>query len=247
MRFSKVLATAALLGVSVMSSAANAAPVYNFADFLNPVFKYGYGYTGFSFTDTGQFGNTFTGGCRGVQAFACQTPFDQFSFPIVGVNTSDAAISFETVTLPTNTLFLHPADGQGGDAILAFTAPTAGDFKFVGTFSRLDTVPTGGNGVITIEAATGNFGGGASPIFSETITNGAYGSGFSFSNRLTLAAGQTVFFGVSNNGEYSYDSTGLAGTITAVPEPAAWTMMIGGFGLAGAAVRRRTRTSVTYA
>ncbi len=34
---------------------------------------------------------------------------------------------------------------------------------------------------------------------------------------------------------------------TAVPEPATWAMMIAGFGLAGGAMRRRARTSVTYA
>ena len=32
-----------------------------------------------------------------------------------------------------------------------------------------------------------------------------------------------------------------------VPEPATWAMMIGGFGLVGGAMRRRTRTSVTFA
>jgi hypothetical protein len=35
--------------------------------------------------------------------------------------------------------------------------------------------------------------------------------------------------------------------VTAVPEPAAWAMMIGGFALVGAASRRRTRASITYA
>jgi hypothetical protein len=34
---------------------------------------------------------------------------------------------------------------------------------------------------------------------------------------------------------------------TAVPEPATWAMMLGGFGLIGAATRRRSRTKVTYA
>jgi len=33
----------------------------------------------------------------------------------------------------------------------------------------------------------------------------------------------------------------------AVPEPATWLMMIGGFGLIGLAMRRRPRVSVTYA
>jgi len=32
----------------------------------------------------------------------------------------------------------------------------------------------------------------------------------------------------------------------AVPEPATWAMMLGGFGLLGAAARRRTRTAVTF-
>ena len=40
---------------------------------------------------------------------------------------------------------------------------------------------------------------------------------------------------------------GTEGT-PAVPEPATWAMMIGGFGLVGGAIRRRrTRTTVTYA
>ena len=36
-------------------------------------------------------------------------------------------------------------------------------------------------------------------------------------------------------------------SVTAVPEPAAWAMMIGGFGLIGGAMRRRRRTSVAFA
>jgi hypothetical protein len=39
---------------------------------------------------------------------------------------------------------------------------------------------------------------------------------------------------------FSVTASGTPG----VPEPAAWGMMIGGFGLAGAALRRRTSTSV---
>ena len=51
---------------------------------------------------------------------------------------------------------------------------------------------------------------------------------------------------------YAQDSISIdavigAGAGTAVPEPATWAMMIGGFGLLGAAARRRVRTSVTYA
>jgi hypothetical protein len=35
--------------------------------------------------------------------------------------------------------------------------------------------------------------------------------------------------------------------VAAVPEPATWAMMIGGFGLIGAAARRRVRTTIAYA
>lgn len=34
--------------------------------------------------------------------------------------------------------------------------------------------------------------------------------------------------------------------VAAIPEPATWAMMIAGFGLAGAAMRRRTRITVAY-
>ena len=37
------------------------------------------------------------------------------------------------------------------------------------------------------------------------------------------------------------------GAAAVVPEPATWAMMIAGFGLAGAAMRRRVRTAVTFA
>jgi hypothetical protein len=39
----------------------------------------------------------------------------------------------------------------------------------------------------------------------------------------------------------------VLGTAGAIPEPATWALMIGGFGMAGAAMRRRVRTTVTYA
>jgi hypothetical protein len=38
-----------------------------------------------------------------------------------------------------------------------------------------------------------------------------------------------------------------AASVGAVPEPAAWAMMIAGFGLVGGAMRRRTKVSVSYA
>jgi hypothetical protein len=54
----------------------------------------------------------------------------------------------------------------------------------------------------------------------------------------------------TNSGVSSLEQVRLGGFgVSAVPEPATWAMMIGGFGLIGLATRRRrrTRTIVTYA
>lgn len=74
-------------------------------------------------------------------------------------------------------------------------------------------------------------------------------------------AGQNGFFGVVADADFSditvtlrlgqndfvaFDNVTYASSVSAVPEPATWAMMVGGFGLAGAAARR-TRKEVRYA
>ena len=52
------------------------------------------------------------------------------------------------------------------------------------------------------------------------------------------------------NGAFSHGPRSgrfVLGNAVAVPEPATWAMMIGGFAMAGMAARRRTRASVTFA
>ena len=53
-----------------------------------------------------------------------------------------------------------------------------------------------------------------------------------------------LFYWDSNNGDNFGD---ISFSISAVPEPAAWALMIAGFGLTGAAIRRRAKVRVTYA
>lgn len=103
-------------------------------------------------------------------------------------------------------------------------------------------------------------------LYTVTFDYGALGAG---SESLTVSAGgsQTVVNPVANNNldqtftttSFSFVGTGSSATlsafsggvdnvdaildnvsVTAVPEPATWAMMLGGFGMLGAAARRRS-------
>lgn len=63
--------------------------------------------------------------------------------------------------------------------------------------------------------------------------------GFAFTTNNVL---NTIGFETTANATIT--ATNAAG---AIPEPATWAMMMGGFGLIGAAARRRIRTAITYA
>ena len=72
---------------------------------------------------------------------------------------------------------------------------------------------------------------------------------------LDTAGSYTIRFGVTNTIDASYDS-GLAfagvtinnAPVGGVPEPTSWALMIGGFGMAGGALRRRkANTTVAFA
>ena len=124
-------------------------------------------------------------------------------------------------------LNLHPGP-SGETAIVQFIAPIAGLYSFAGAFSYNDVFPTG----VDVAAYVA----GVSQIANSV-------GAFNFVT--TLAAGQKVNFAVGAAGNYGFDSTGFAVTATGpdrtggVPEPAAWALMILGFGGAGAALRRR--------
>lgn len=71
----------------------------------------------------------------------------------------------------------------------------------------------------------------------STGSNGTLAGNESFGGTLTNWA--------SNGAEHAFylDGARLAG----IPEPAAWAMMLAGFGLVGAAMRRREKVAVTFA
>jgi hypothetical protein len=229
-----------LFAAALAAPAAAGAVSWNVAaDFSNPVFAYGSGTNGSSFAALPYY----TGdNCFGVSGLACYQSAPS-SHPVIAMK-SGSDYNSGGVYIPTSTLYLHPADGQPGtDALLQFTAGTASTYRLTGFFQRQDTTNNGDGTAASIYSSTS-----PSALFSAILPGTSWGSQTSFGTiDVFLNAGQTVTFGVGNNGgSYQFDSTGLGATITAVPEPAQWTLMIGSFGLVGFAARRRS-LRVTYA
>lgn len=89
---------------------------------------------------------------------------------------------------------------------------------------------------------------------SPSITFGAPGFGIFLPGGLSSRAGSfsatSVYFGFDdliNNQDDNHDDFIVRATISAVPEPATWALMVVGFGLVGAATRRRAATTVVTA
>jgi hypothetical protein len=169
-----------------------------------------------------------TSGCS-IGGTSC---FEAGSF--LGAYFAPADGNYQGADLLASEVTLHP--GPQEQLIgLQFVAPTAGTYRFTGAVRAADA-PSGDG--VTFFTATGSGSLGVRPATEP----------FSFSQ--TLAAGGTSRFLIGNNGNYSFDTTGLSLSVAAVPEPATWAMMIGGFGMVGGAMRsarRRQKVSVTYA
>jgi hypothetical protein len=140
---------------------------------------------------------------------------------------------YGTVNVPNDRLLVHP-DDDSELTIAFFLTPAAGKYRITGSFNVQDVSPTG----VDISFVS-------VPAFGPTATitpigsiNGANPT-FSYSTVLTLDQFSIVGFGVGNGGLYFNDSTGFNFSVSAVPEPATWALMILGFGAVGGAMRRR--------
>jgi hypothetical protein len=74
------------------------------------------------------------------------------------------------------------------------------------------------------------------------IVGGAAGSGYVIANGIDWA---DSFPTSQANGQVLLNSI-TGGNVGGVPEPASWAMMIGGFGIVGATMRRRRRMTVSF-
>ncbi len=164
---------------------------------------------------------------------ACwQAPVTWSRVPLVAKNISgsDPLAVFGTVLQPADVLNVHP--GPGYDAVVRFTAQKAGNYKFNGAFTSLDTNPNGNGDGVLVSILNG------SNVLFSGANLGVLGSSSLFSGAIALAQGETLDFVVDAKGTYWNDSTGLALDVS-VPEPATWGLMIVGFGGMGAMLRRR--------
>lgn len=133
-------------------------------------------------------------------------------------------------------LQLHP--GSTNPVGLAFVAPAAGQWRFIGEFSRQHF------GLVTVGANQG-----ATSIFSLDQPETPY----QFDFTRTLALGEQLAFSVAPKDGYAGDLTGLLLNVSSVdamggvPEPESWALLLTGFGLVGAVARRRRHGLVVTA
>jgi hypothetical protein len=218
-----ILAVAALATSASVSAATRTFSLTD--DFGSSVFQYG------TVTSTGT-GNV----------FSTFTPSDCSNIGVPGLcyrGTDTYQVEFKR---DASNLVVHPGPNDGQNSFLLFVAPRTGVYTYNVTVSRGDT----GDGVnlFTYNSADG------SKPFITTINANNPSQTFQYDQFLTI--GQKVGLGIDRGGpnnNYFGDSTFVGGTITgAVPEPASWALMLGGFAFAGTSVRRRRNAvRITYA
>jgi len=231
--FRSMALTAALsLGAAPAGAVTVWSAVDDFSIAANPngAWAYGEGTAGSSFT---AFTNAFTGGFGGnFNYWQSSTPSS--GVPLVGKNIGAVSVASGTVVVPLGALEIHP--GPSTDVLVQWTAPSASRYSYAGSFALQDIYP---NGVIG-EVYKNN-----AQLYSGLLTGpgASYpnaGQTELFSGAVSLSAGDKLTFAVNNAGNYYFDSTGLKATITAVPEPSSWALLLTGFaGLALAARRRK--------
>lgn len=163
-------------------------------------------------------------------------------YPVAPEELDDAAMSavvgetrYETTGIPGNNLLLGIAGGS------AYCSGCQGSFTL-----HFDDTSFGNGGVFGVAL---DIVANAARPFSSLIT---FGDGST--QLLLLGNGGTpgvtsdklirsIAFGVdgrpTDNGFFAIDNLTIASSAGAVPEPASWALLIAGFGLTGAAMRRR--------
>lgn len=223
----KPLAAAAALSFAAFGASAAVYDVAaDFSTASNPNGVWSYGETnGFGgaftlFTDN----STIT---PGLQSWMGASP--TLLTPFVYHNATAAPISLGSPVYGPFEAGFHPGP-SARDATYRFTAPAAGLYAFNGIFYGQDTAGTTTEVGIFLNGAQQG---------SLIQVNGFGTPTTPFVATFSLAAGGNIDVSVGNRGSFFNDSTGLAVTIAAVPEPETVALMLAGLGVVGFAAKRR--------
>ncbi len=162
-----------------------------------------------------------------------------------GANYASVNISLSTTMFGDETGTPLSADfssNVGADALLvyrgaiSFTAPISDGFEYIVNFDnafRYD--PSMGNLLLDVTIPVGSDVDGPGFFLASYDTANSFNDGVYSVNSVFDGAATS---GIANTAGTITQFTGTA-LADAVPEPATWAMMIGGFGMAGGAMRRR--------
>ncbi len=147
-------------------------------------------------------------------------------FPGIFNNTNAGSTTvYTTISIPGDTIVIHPANSLTLQTDLRFTAPTNMITNIAATFSAADTSGTSSDVHVFVNGVS---------LFDSTVTGTAGNGATSYNGgHLVLTAGETVDFRVGDGGNgYSNDGTRLVASITAVPEPSSIALLcVGGLAL----------------
>lgn len=156
------------------------------------------------------------------------------SFTAVKPGIDFASFTLSTSGLSTFRLDLRAGSGFAGSLLGSSSLVTLNSPGFTNvTFNFASLIPLSVGGKYTLQLVKVS---GGSVFFYRQSTSNPYSGG-------------NMFFGPTSNGTSlsNFDLVFSEGRTAPVPEPAAWAMMIAGFGLIGGAMRRRRRMSVRFA
>lgn len=185
-----------------------------------------------------------------LSAFAAKADtinFDEFTSPPVTCCFSDTGIIgpivYSTVTIQDGAGSGHVMNSEGwsnqqtsGDNLFGTLSSGAIDFLFNQDVFGLNFDLINGTGAFDFVVSI--FDANDSLLGSQTISLNSFATQGSVQN---VAFGQTGIrtVHIAGSDDFAVDTINFSTSGGAVPEPASWALMIGGFGLAGGALRRR--------